>query len=178
MNLDKLNQWLLLISQLGILMGLILVGFQIQQTTELAKVQLFSDITSSRIEMAGATLGENPAPIFAKSLTDPDALTMAELYVMDAHLIRGLNEVRRAQVLKRVGLDIGITAHENLLAFYFGNEFAQKWWENFIKEGEDMDDVLIQIDRLIRSMNTGFTTNVFESLGTANYQDAEKAATR
>ena len=166
MDFERLNQWLLLGSHLGILASLLLVGFQIQQTTELTKAQLFSDITSSRMEMAGATLGENPAPILAKALKEPDALTESELYVMDAYLIRGLNEVRRALVLERVGLDVGITAPENTLAFYFGNEFAQRWWATFVASGEDVgNDVLRQIDGLVRSTDTGFTTNVFDRLG-------------
>ncbi len=167
MNLEKLNQWLLLLSHLGILGGLILVGLQIRQDSEIAKVQLFSDITSSRIDMAEATLGENPAPILAKALTEPDDLTDSELYVMDAYLIRGLNEVRRAIVLQRADLDVGITTPENTLAFYFGNEFAQRWWAAFIGEGEDLgDDVLKQIDSLVRSTDTRFTRNVFENLAT------------
>ena len=168
MNLEKLNQWLLLVSHLGILGGLILVGLQIRQDSEIARVQLFSDITSSRMEMAGATLGDNPAPVLAKALKEPDALTESELYVMDAYLIRGLNEVRRSLVLKRVGLDVGITAPENTLAFYFGNEFAQRWWATFVASGEDVgNDVLRQIDGLVRATDPGFTTNVFDSLGTS-----------
>ncbi len=143
-----------------------MVGLQIRQDNEIAKVQLFSDNTSSRISMAGATLGENPAPIFAKALAEPDALTKAELYVMDAFLIRGLNEVRRSLVLERVGLDVGITAPENVLAFYFGNEFAQRWWAAFIEAGEDLDDgVLKQIDGLVRATDTGFTRDVFDKMG-------------
>jgi hypothetical protein len=170
MQRDKLNQWLLLISQLGILMGLILVGYQIQQTTELAKIQLFSDITSSRIDMAGATLGENSAPTIAKSLTEPEALTLAELYVMDAFLIRGLNEVRRAEVLRRLGLDIGISTSENIHAFYFGNEFAQKWWAGFM-ESHTKDDVLIEVDRLIRSTSPDRTSKIFDYVRTPEISD-------
>ena len=172
MHLDKLNQWLLLVSQLGILAGLILVGFQIRQATELTKAQLFSDITSSRIEMAGPTLGENPAPTIAKSLMEPEALTIAELYVMDAFLIRGLNEIRRAEVLKRLSLDIDISTSENTHAFYFGNEFAQKWWAGFMEKHSE-DDVLITIDGLIRSTSPGLTMNIFESLRTPEISDAK-----
>ena len=118
MNLDKLNQWLLLVSHLGILGGLVLVGLQLRQETEIARVQLFSEVTSSRIDMASDVLGENPAPTIAKSLTEPGALTLPELFVMDAYLIRGLNEVRRTQVLKRVGMNVDIGRPENILAFY------------------------------------------------------------
>ena len=165
MNLERLNQWLLLLSHLGILGGLILVGFQVRQDVEIAKVQLFSDVTSSRMDMMEAVLGENPAPVVVKSLFEPEALTTAELYVMDAFLIRALNEVRRVQVLKRVDLDIGIAAPENTLAFHFGNEFAQRWWARFIQEHE-ADDVLNEIDALIRATDTDLTISILGNMKT------------
>jgi hypothetical protein len=163
MKLEKVNQWLLLVSHLGILGGLVLVGLQVRQDVEIARVQLFSDITSSRMDMLGSVLGENPAPVVMKSLVAPDALTDAELYLMDAFLVRGLNEVRRAQVLKRVDLDVGISAPENTLAFYFGNAFAKRWWAGFVRKHEP-DDVLREIDALVRATDPGFTLGVIRSM--------------
>ncbi|MBW2269462.1 MAG: hypothetical protein JRH16_12880, partial [Deltaproteobacteria bacterium] len=156
MNLEKLNQWLLLFSHLGILGGLILVGLQIRQDSEIAKAHLFSDITTSRMEMAGVTLGENPAPIVAKSLSEPETLTPAELLVMDAYYIRAINEARRSLVLKEVGLDLGIGAAENIIQFYFGSEIAQSWWRVFVSS-HDADAVLRDLDRLVRSAGKQFT---------------------
>jgi len=163
MNLDKLNQWLLLVSHLGILGGLILVTVQVQQESEIARAQLFSDITSSRIEMAGVMMGENPAQIVGKALETPDTLSTAELYVMDAFFIRGLNEVRRAHVLNRIGLDLGIGAYEDTLSFYFGSEIAQRWWTKF-ESHHDGDEVLSELDQLVRTVDTEFTMNALRAM--------------
>jgi hypothetical protein len=163
MNLEKLNQWLLLGSHLGILGGLILVTLQIQQESVIARAQLFSDITTPRMEMAGVTLGENPAPIIAKSLSEPETLTAAELLLMDSYYIRAINEARRALVLKEVGLDLGIGAAENIIQFYFGSEIAQRWWTVFVIS-HDADAVLEDLDRLVRSAGTQFTLSRLESM--------------
>ena len=71
MNMDKANQWLMVFSHLGILAGLILVGIQIKQDNELTRVQIFSETTSSRIQMHESLMGDNPAPTVMKSLTEP-----------------------------------------------------------------------------------------------------------
>ena len=84
MDMDKANQWLMVTSHLGILAGLILVGIQIKQDNELTRLQIFSDTTTSRIQMHEALMGDNPAPMVMKSLTHPEDLTLEELPIMDA----------------------------------------------------------------------------------------------
>jgi hypothetical protein len=169
-NVEKLNQWFLLGSHLGILGGLILVTLQIQQESVIAKAQLFSDITTSRMEMAGVTLGENPAPIVAKSLTEPETLTAADLLVMDSYYIRAINEARRALVLKEVGLDLGIGAAENIVQFYFGSEIAQRWWTVFVNS-HATDVVLKDLDKLVREAGTRFTLARLKSMQASEGSD-------
>ena len=163
MKIERLNQWLILGSNLGILAGLVLVTFQIRQDSEIARAQLFSDVTTSRIEMAGRSLGENPAPIIARSLEAPHELTTAELHVMDAYYISGLNEVRRSQALRRVGLDLGIAAPENVLAFYFGSESAQRWWARFML-AHPADPVLEELDQLVQALDGGFSLSILNDM--------------
>ena len=79
MNMDKANQWLMVVSHLGILAGLILVGAQVKQDYDLTRIQIFSETTSSRIQMHGSVTGDNPAPIVMKSLTHPEDLTLEEI---------------------------------------------------------------------------------------------------
>jgi hypothetical protein len=167
MDTEKLSQWLMVASHIGILGGLVMVGFQINQDTELTRLQMFSDITSSRIQLHEALLGDNPAPVVMKSLTHPEKLTLEELRIMDAYLLTSVNEARRRTVLSREGLRVGAVEEENLLLFYFGNRFAQAGWKEFTSEGEDMDnEVNVELDRIIRSAaNTDMTIGFFRSLG-------------
>ncbi len=166
MDMDKLNQWLLVASHLGIIAGLILVGIQINQDTELTRIQIFSDTTASRIQMHEALMGDNPAPIVMKSLTHPEELSLGELRVMDAYLLSAVNEARLRLVLAQKGLRVDSTEEENLLLFYFGNRFAQEWWKQFISNGEDIkNEHNIELDRIIGSAeNTDMTLDFFRSL--------------
>jgi hypothetical protein len=167
MDTEKLSQWLLVVSHIGILAGLVMVGIQINQDSELTRLQMFSDVTSSRIQLHEALLGDNPAPVVMKSLTHPEELTLEELRIMDAYLLMSVNEARRKTVLSREGLRVDAVEEENLLIFYFGNRFAQEWWKEFTSEGENMEnEINVELDRIIRSAaNTDMTRSFFRNLG-------------
>ena len=50
MNTEKLNRWLSLGANIGVVIGLLLVAYQIRQEANLTKLQLFSDHTDARRE--------------------------------------------------------------------------------------------------------------------------------
>ncbi len=57
MSTTKINSWLSLGANMGVVIGLILVADQINQEAELTKIQLFSEATSSRKEFNQAMMG-------------------------------------------------------------------------------------------------------------------------
>ena len=128
MDMDKVNQWLMVTSHLGILAGLILVGVQINQDNQLTRLQIFSDTTTSRIQVHEAIMGDNPAPVIMKSLAHPEDLTLEELRIMDAYLLVAINEERRRMVLARSGLKV--VEEENVLLFYFSNRLLKSGGRN------------------------------------------------
>ncbi len=172
-RVERINQWLLLVSHAAIVGGLVLVAVQINQEMNVAEIQMFNEATSSRIARQMTMMGENPASIVAKSLTDPDSLTLTELRVMDAYFIAGVNEIRRTEVLEREGLDVGSASFENLLTFLFGNEFGKNWWAQFISEGEEMNEVYSEMDALIRELEPTWTMHFFDSLRTRLASDPQ-----
>ena len=167
MDLERVNHWLLLFSQTGILVGLILVGLQIQQDNELTQLQIFSETTSSRIQLQEALIGEDSAAIVMKSLTQPELLSLAELRVMDAYLIAAVNEERRRMVLRDNDLQVDAVEEEDVLLYYFGNDFAQAWWQQFVSEGEDMTNKYnIEMNRKIAiAKDRNFTLEFYRGLG-------------
>lgn len=170
MKLERINPWLIALSNLGILAGLILVAIQIRQEIQLTRVQIFSEATNARIEMHESMLGEDPAHVVVKSLIEPEELSLDELRIMDAYLLTAVNEARLRLVLAQEGLRIDSAEEENILRFYFGNRFAQAWWRQFTADGEDMtNDTNIELDRIIGSIGDeevtlGFLSGLGERL--------------
>ena len=68
MNADRVNRWLTLGANIGVVIGLVLVAYQINQEADLIRVQLFSDATDSRCEFKQAVMGNEPMKVAAKSI--------------------------------------------------------------------------------------------------------------
>ena len=49
---------------------------------------------------------------------------------MDMYLVAAINEVRRLELLREVGLDVDANV-ENFQVFYFGSNFAKAWYAEY-----------------------------------------------
>lgn len=130
----KIDRWLSLGGNVAVLIGLILVAYQINQEAELQKIQLFSDATTAINEFNLAMLGDNPTQVVAKSIEDPGSLTLSEYQVMDAYLVTALYEIRRLEILKREGL-LAEGSMYGIHHYWFGSNFAQAWFSEYGTEG-------------------------------------------
>ena len=128
MKTEKINSWLSLGANIGVVVGLALVAYQINQDVKLTKVQLFSDVTTSMNEFNQALMGDDPLEIVAKSIESPRELTLAEMQIMDAYLISAVNEIRRLELLRQSGLNVE-GSMKGIHAYYFGNNFARAWFQ-------------------------------------------------
>ena len=147
MKSEKINSWLSLGANIGVVIGLILVAYQINQDAELTKVQLFSDATTSMNEFNYALMGDNPLEAVTKSIENPRDLTLEELQVVDAYLISAVNEIRRLELLRQAGLDVE-GAMEGIHTYFFGTNYARAWFQQYGGEGKlpHMTDRIRQTD--------------------------------
>ena len=83
MDSNKLSNWLQVAGNFGLLAGLVLVGFQINQNTEIARTDLTARGHELAMEMNLALMGENPTVALTKAATDPESLTDEELVIVD-----------------------------------------------------------------------------------------------
>jgi hypothetical protein len=79
MNVDRLNQWLTLGANFGVVFGLVLVAFQFQQNTDAIRLQArigaSASIQNAELSIAGDTLAE----AWTKSILTPSELTPSEI---------------------------------------------------------------------------------------------------
>ena len=138
MKADRWNAWLQIVANLGLIGGLVLVAVQIQQTRDLARLQLQLEGTLAFQQIEIAMLGESPAEAWAKSIRDPESLSPTELKIIDSWLIHEVNQWRRTAFMEAEGLaEPGATervVRENAW-FYFGNSFAKRWWRAIKRDG-------------------------------------------
>ena len=138
MNVNRWNAWLQIVASLGLIGGLVLVAVQIQQTRNLARVQLQIEATLAFQQVEIAMLGENPAEAWARSIRDPESLSPTDVKIVDSWLIHEVNQWQRTALMEAEGLaEQGATEREvrENAWFYFGNPFAKRWWLTMKRDG-------------------------------------------
>jgi len=168
MKADKLKSWVSLGANIGVVIGLLLVAFQINQDAELTRAQLFSDHTDSRRDWSQAMMGANPMEVVAKSIERPEQLTLAELQIMDMYFIAAVNELRRLEVLRQAGLDVGVDV-EGLENFYFGSNYAKVWYSQY-GNSRELPEVHSRIESVSPSWIVDFFDRVREQVGDSSGQ--------
>lgn len=136
MDASKMGNWLQVGANLGIIVGLVLVGFQLKQNSDLLKVQLLYEESQSFISHERQVMGENAAAAWAKALEDPEGLSPAEFRVMDAYLYAMAEQWRASYMLRELGIldDEWKDRVVEEAGFYLGNRFGRAWWNVYRRE--------------------------------------------
>ncbi|MBV1930837.1 MAG: hypothetical protein KUG71_03895 [Porticoccaceae bacterium] len=128
---DRLSSWLTVGANVGILAGLILVAVQIEQNSELVRMQLVNDGNLASNQLWVSATGEKPLEALAKSIENPEELTFAEFLVVDLFLFSNMNLLYRNYELAREGIfdeNEWQASVEALAPYFIANKFGRIWW--------------------------------------------------
>ena len=139
MNKLRVFDWLQIIANISLVVGLLLVGLQLRQSAELTRIQLLHAGWSDRQNNIRAVMGEEPAKVLAKSWTDGTDFTDEELHIFDAYMINELEYWARTKVLGDVGLfdkdnwrmafDTNHPSYTGELNWLFATPLSRAWWK-------------------------------------------------
>ncbi len=153
MNSEKVNSWLTLGANLGVLVGIIFLAAEIRQNSDLARLQFAEDRQTTWQQGELVVFGDSIATVWEKSVLDPESLSLAETRMMDAYLAFQLTNATKVLNLERGGLlAIGATEQhlQTNLAFFFDTHFAKAWWEI---AGKTWDSEFVKLaDPMIREI--------------------------
>ncbi len=137
MQIEKMSSWITVTTNLGLLLGVILVIFQINQNSELVREQIDHASWSDNMNLHLAMMGDNPAAAVAKAIENPSELMVEDTTILNAYLTYwALAEVREIYTYAR-GMQIvppssftsddrGIALHRRVL----GNAYAKARFED------------------------------------------------
>ena len=134
MDFSKLNSWLQVSANIGIVLGLVLVGVQLKQNSDLARIQLLYDESRRVVEFELEMVGERAAEVWAKSIEDPENLTLEEVRIMEALYYSFIENLRGTYRLAQLGLleDSDWRSRvESEVNFYISDPYALSWWSVF-----------------------------------------------
>lgn len=148
MNFDKLNRWLQVSANIGIVLGLVLVGLQLRQNSELTRIQLLYEESNRAIDLETQVVGEQAAEVWAKSIEAPEDLTLAEIRIMEALLWSFVEQLRGTYRLAALGIlseEDWRSRAESEVTFYLGDRYSQAWWRNISTESGNIPEELRRV---------------------------------
>ena len=146
MDSARTNHWLQIIANVGIVIGLLLVGFQMKQNADLLKTQMLYDESRRIVDFEMQMLGDDPARVWAKSMTEPQDLILEERRIMEAMLWTYAEHIRATHLLSELGLLDDDEWRARVRAesgFYYGNQYGLAWWKNYSEENIGMPQEVI-----------------------------------
>jgi len=164
-NTEKVSGWLQITANIGILGGLVLVGFQLEQNSEILQAQMMSAESRSVIDQEMQMIGEQGAAAWVSAMTDPVNVSPEHHRVMEAIYWSALESWRHTEELRLLGL-ANVDPHHRVsdeAGWYFGNLYGRAWWNMRRAEVELSEELKKVIDAAIES-SPGFTVDIQDRL--------------
>ena len=173
MKTKQLNHWLTLGANLAILVGLVLVAIELNQNTRQLSLELGWQINQKMFENNRDLLGDNPTPIYAKSVLSPEELTFEEFQVASAFVFNFLGVAEDRFFLYQQGLmsDQEWKAYvDDDIELTLGYRFAQEFWKRSkgIFEPEFAEYVDEQLREVDANANYQWYLDTLEGLSTGS----------
>ena len=130
MNTEKLNEWLQIAASAGVIVGLLLVAYEVRQSNVYASAEAVRSSISGWQDISVSEYETDIANVYVKSFEDPGNLTQAELFKLNAWLTAIVNQYERHLAMHDLGFESDPTQDlTNWANAYFGNHFGRAWLE-------------------------------------------------
>ncbi|HPF22968.1 MAG TPA: hypothetical protein PK417_05790 [Hyphomonas sp.] len=130
-RLDRLNRWLTLGANLGVLLGLVMLVVEVRQNASLTRTAMEHQKNDLLAQIELSLAKREMAEVWAKSIRTPEDLTDAEIRMVESHLVAQMLQWQQLFDMESAGL----VSHQrvrlhitNTAPFYFGSRFAKHWW--------------------------------------------------
>jgi hypothetical protein len=164
LSTEKVNHWLQISANAGIIVSLLLVGFQLKQNSDLLSTELLYEESKRVADLEVQFIGENGAEVWAKSLTDPENLTLAEQRIMEASLWTFVEGLRASRMLADRGLLDEEDWRQRVAIeseYYFGNSYGRSWWRVFASE-DNTGLPADLLDAITEAVDAASPTNTYD----------------
>ncbi len=153
MSDSNLLNWIQIATGVAVVVGLIMVFIELRQAKSLSLAELTSEGYAEATADFRTVMGENPAPIIAKSCYEPENLQPDELVVLNAYYSSKIAQVSRLRVLEQVG-DFGVpweqVAQQQLLEV-LASPTGRQWFERQVQQDKKLYEIGQQV--LARDLN-------------------------
>ena len=130
MNASKLNEWLQIAASLGVLIGLLVVAYEIRQNTTVAQAEHSRAIYSLWVDLSGVELDTGVAEALITAIENQGQLTAADKFKLNSWLTAVVSVYDYTTLESNLGASlIQSTIDEEDARYYFASEYARDWFE-------------------------------------------------
>jgi len=168
MNSENLKYWTTLLANLGVFAGLLFLVLEMRQNSAIATAQARMDYAAAWRSIDVSRQEKIFSELINKSLTEPEALSVAEIIQLDAYYWGIVDQMLNAYAGAQAG--VRLTSFEGMVsqtvALYLANRFARNWWQQ-VREGfanSETREFLRVVDDAIAAMDEADDSNRYENL--------------
>ena len=137
-------------TNIAVIIGIVFVYLELNQNAEFAIGQAIGDSFTMGRDRGAGELGENAAPILAKAMVEPEALTLEERIVVHGHHAMVLDEI--TYLFHTWNSIFPITdwriAPKNLIAVHLAYPYGRFWWRQ-VRDGVPIPEVRELVDEVL-----------------------------
>ena len=130
MKLDRFGGWLALVTNLGVVGGLVLLAVELRQNTQIVRAQAVTSLLTGQMSAETAFMGEDTAAAFVKALDSPGTMTDEEIVKVWAYLNVAMMAVMQTHSMYSLGLatDQAWETATSTATTWLGFPFGRVWW--------------------------------------------------
>ncbi len=131
MNFDRINKWLTLGANIGVVLGLVILIVEVRQNASLTRTALETAKNDQLAEIELSIASPAVAAAWTKSIRAPETMTDADIRIVESHLVAimlqwdNLFQMEESGLASRARTQRHIT---NTAPYYFGSAYAKNWW--------------------------------------------------
>jgi len=130
-KVDRLNRWLTLGANIGVVLGLIILIFEVRQNAALTRTEMHVKRNNTLIDIELSLSSPTTVRAWVKSIRRPEELNDAEIRIVEGHLVPSMLQWDLMFHMQKGGLISAEEAEQHILntaQYYFGSTFAKNWW--------------------------------------------------
>ena len=137
--MERFVSWFQIVSNFAVLLGLLLVGFQLYQDREFKRIELLDQGWLMRIERSRDLMGESMGETMAKAALEPESLSDTERFLMAIYFDSVISHRRRNVMLEHAGLR-DLELRQSTLPFAFETEVGKEYLRFLVGEAKSNTD--------------------------------------
>jgi hypothetical protein len=167
MNTDRLNSWLSLGANLGVLAGIILVAYEINQANLTTRAEMISNHQDRWVTIDLSWQEGEIADAWAKAMENPGELTVAEMVRLNGLMWSYIDHIGTNRMLWELGIfDETIPTSEAIISanayIFFGNEFSRAWLEENRKNLNS--ETMVIVDKVLAELSANETLESYQRI--------------